>query len=89
MYDFRSMCAIRANTEILRLAVLSLTTRSRGSVVGIGTDYGLDDQRVGVRVPVGSRIFSSPNRPDRLWSPLNLLSNGYRGLSPGGKADGA
>jgi glutamine synthetase len=40
--------------------------RSRDSVVGIATSYGLDDRGVGVRVPVGSRIFSSPNRPDWL-----------------------
>jgi hypothetical protein len=33
------------------------------------------------RVPVGSRIFSSPCRPHRLWGPPNL-SNGYRGLFP-------
>jgi hypothetical protein len=39
---------------------------SRDSVVGIATSYGLDDRGVGVRVPVGSRIFCSPNRPDRL-----------------------
>jgi hypothetical protein len=39
--------------------------RSRDSVVGIATSYGLDDRGVGVRVLVGSRIFSSPNRPDR------------------------
>jgi hypothetical protein len=37
---------------------------SRDSAVGIATGYGLDDQGVGVRVPVGSRIFSSPRRPD-------------------------
>jgi hypothetical protein len=47
--------------------------------LSIATDYGLDDREVGVRVPVGSRIFSSPNRPDRLWGPPNLLTNGYRG----------
>jgi hypothetical protein len=32
---------------------------SRDSAVGIATGYGLDDREVGVRVPVGSRIFST------------------------------
>jgi hypothetical protein len=60
---------------------------SRDSAVGIATGYGLDDRGVGVRVPVGSRIFSSPRRPDRIWGPPSLLSNRYRGggLSPGVK----
>jgi hypothetical protein len=39
---------------------------SRDSVVGIATSYWLDDRGVVVRVPVGSRIFSSQRRPDRL-----------------------
>jgi hypothetical protein len=39
---------------------------SQDSVVGIATGYRLDDQGVGVRVPVGMRIFSSPRRPDGL-----------------------
>jgi hypothetical protein len=46
---------------------------SRDSSVGIATGYGLDDRGGGVRVPVGSRIFTSPYRPDRLWGPPNLL----------------
>jgi hypothetical protein len=37
---------------------------SQDSVVSIATGYGLDDQGVGVQVPVGSRIFSSPHHPD-------------------------
>jgi hypothetical protein len=57
--------------------------RSRDSVVGIATGYGLDDGGVVVRVPVGSRIFSSPRCPNQLWGPPNL-SNGYRGLFPRG-----
>jgi hypothetical protein len=56
-------------------------------VVGIATGHGLDDLVVGVRVPVGSKIFSFPRTPDRLWSPLSLLSNEYRGLFPRGWSD--
>jgi hypothetical protein len=59
-------------------------TGSRDSSVGIATGYGLDDRGVGVRVPVGSRIFSSPRRPHGVWGPPSLLSNGYWGLFPRG-----
>jgi hypothetical protein len=55
--------------------------KSRGSAVGITTGYGLNDRGVGVRVPVGSRIFTS-YRPDRLNGPPSLLSNWYWGLFP-------
>jgi hypothetical protein len=57
----------------------SYILKSRDSVVVIATGYGLDDRGVGVRVPVWSRIFSSPSRPDRPWGPPSLLSIGYRG----------
>jgi hypothetical protein len=57
---------------------------SRDSVAGIVTGYGLDDQGVGVRVPIASSIFASPRRPDWFWIPLNPLSNRYRGLFPWG-----
>jgi hypothetical protein len=53
-------------------------------VVGIATGYVVDDRGVGVRVPVGSRIISSPSRPDRLLGAPNLPSNGYRGFFPRG-----
>jgi hypothetical protein len=61
---------------------------SRDSSVGIATGYGLDDRGVGVRVPVGSTIFSSPQHPDQLRCPLSLLSNGSSGVKqPGREAD--
>jgi hypothetical protein len=56
--------------------------RSQGSVVGTATGYGLDYGGVGVRVPVRSRIFFSPSRPDRLWG---ALSPGVK--RPGREAD--
>jgi hypothetical protein len=33
------------------------------------TYYSLNGRGIGVRVPVGSRIFSSPRRLDRHWNP--------------------
>jgi hypothetical protein len=56
----------------------------RGSAVGIATGYGLDARGVAVRAPVGSRILTSPYRPDRLWGPPNLLSTGTVGSFLGG-----
>jgi hypothetical protein len=35
--------------------------------------YELDDGAVGVRFPVGLRMFISPYRLDRLWGPHSLL----------------
>jgi hypothetical protein len=65
---------------IFHFPLIPVETGSWYSAVGIATGYGLDDRAVGVRVSVGSRIFSSPCRPDRLWGPPSLLYNGYRRL---------
>jgi hypothetical protein len=56
--------------------------RSRYSSVGIANSYWLEDRGVGVRLPVGSKIFSSSRLPDRLWGQPELLYDGYRGLIP-------
>jgi hypothetical protein len=48
----------------------------QGSSVIIVSGYGLGDREIEVR----------PLCPDQLWSPLSLLSNGYRRSFPGGKA---
>jgi hypothetical protein len=65
------------NTPSRRSAFMG-ERRTRDSSVGLGTRYGLDDRDVGVRVPVRSRIFFSPQRTASLWSTPRLLPNGYR-----------
>jgi hypothetical protein len=57
-------------------SLLHNVERIRDSAVGIAPSYGLDYRGVGVGVPVGSRIFSSPRSPDRFWGTASLLSNG-------------
>jgi hypothetical protein len=61
------------------------------STVGIATGYGLDDQGVGVQVPIGSRIFSTtsrqalgPTQPPIKWVPGALFLGVKR---PGREAD--
>jgi hypothetical protein len=70
------------NKEEYYLRIMFSVYTSRDSIVCIATGYGLDDQGVGVGVPVGEKIFTSPFRQDRLWSPPSFLSNGYGGLFP-------
>jgi hypothetical protein len=41
----------------------------------ISTGYWLGDGEAGIGVPVRSRMFTFPYRPDRLWGPPNFLIN--------------
>jgi hypothetical protein len=66
--------------------ILSINLR----IVGIATGYRLDGQGVGVRVPVISRIFSSPRRPETgSWVHPTSYPMGTGGSFSGGKAAGA
>jgi hypothetical protein len=53
------------------------------SAVGKATVYRLDD-RVGIRIPLGSTTSTFPYRRVRLSGPPSFLSNGYGGCFPGG-----
>jgi hypothetical protein len=43
--------------------IYRLVQTNRNSVVGIATAYGLDRRGIGVRIPVGSKTFSTSSRP--------------------------
>jgi hypothetical protein len=61
----------------------TLLTGSWDSSVCTATGYA-------VRLPPAARVFSTPQRPDRIRGPPSLLSNGYREWGfPGIKAAGA
>lgn len=48
------------------LSYIQICQDSTDSVV---TGYILDDRVIGVQVSVGSRMFSFPRHPNRLWGP--------------------
>jgi hypothetical protein len=79
-------------------SVICLSIYQPNHRVPKGSRYsaGLLAGRSGLRgsIPGGGwEFFSSPPRPERLWGPASLLSNGYQGLflwgvkRPGRKAD--
>jgi hypothetical protein len=93
-----SLCVCLSRKEWLIFIYLSEVLhgahRSRDSVVDIATGYGLDDRGVGVRIPVGTRVFSSPRSPDRFWGstqpPIQWLLGGVLSsglMRPGREAD--
>jgi hypothetical protein len=59
----------------------------RDSAIGIAPGYGLDDQGVGVRVPVESRLFSMSSR--QALGPTQPPIQWVAGAFPGVKAAGA
>jgi hypothetical protein len=55
----------------------------------MATAYGLDGRGIGVRVPVEAKFFLLHVVQTGSGAPPSLISIGYWGLFPGGKAAGA
>jgi hypothetical protein len=59
---------------------ISEKNRSHDSSIGIATGYSLDG--CVLITDRGKRVSFTSQRPDQLWGPHNLQSNGCRGLFP-------
>jgi hypothetical protein len=68
--DVTSNAEMPLKYNITNLPSPTIMYTRQDSSFGIATGYEVDDRGVGVRVPVGSRIFSSS---DRFWGTRNLL----------------
>jgi hypothetical protein len=55
---------VTVSTYVLARYCNSLVLKNRSSAVSVGTAYRLNDPEVGVRVPVISKLLTSPYRPD-------------------------
>jgi hypothetical protein len=66
-----------------------ISMRSRDSIVGIASSYGLDDRGVGVRVPASQEFSLLHVVQTGSGVHPTSYSMGKGGLSPGGKAAGA
>jgi hypothetical protein len=74
------MNSIMLMLMIIIIIIIIIITGNWNRSVDITTGYGLEDR--GSILVRGKRLFSTPQRPDRFWSTLSLLSNGYRGPFP-------
>jgi hypothetical protein len=77
-------------TRIYKIMFKNWVPTSRDSAVGTATGYGLDGWGVGVRVPVGAGLLSSPHRPELYFGPTQPPIQRLPGaLSPGIKRPGS
>jgi hypothetical protein len=67
MIEIMISIAVHTRSCWTNLIFTYIQAASRDSTFCIATGYGLDDQGVGIRVPLGARIFISPYRPYWLW----------------------
>jgi hypothetical protein len=71
------LSSILFNTSIENMPLEYRLNSSRDNSVSTATGYGLDGW--GSIPSRGKKLFSSPQRRDRLWDPLSLLPNMHRG----------
>jgi hypothetical protein len=76
---------MRSDRETVGILKITIPySESRDSGVGIATNYGLEDEGVGFRVPMGQEFSIL-----YIVQTGSFLSNRYQGLFPGRKSPGA
>jgi hypothetical protein len=78
----RKLCQWRIFMPVTELGIYKFRVITNSQASSVVQRWATNWMVGGSNPERGWEFFSTPPRPDRLWDPPSLLSNGYQGLFP-------